>query len=140
MKVNLTPKQEKFALAYVETGNASAAYRKAYNVGAATKASTVNRKAKECIDNGKISARVAELQKRAQQKHDITIETLTDMYREAFEMGKDIEQPAAMNGSATGLAKLHGLITDRTQAEVAVSFGCADRMAARRAKQQGQGK
>lgn len=29
----LTPKQEAFAQAYVETGNASGAYRRAYNAG-----------------------------------------------------------------------------------------------------------
>ncbi len=132
-KQTLTPKQEAFCLAYVETGNASEAYRQAYAVGDGTKPATVNRKAKECLDNGKITARVEQLQQRAQAKHDITIETLTEMYREAFDMGKEIEQPAAMNGSATGLAKLHGLITDKTQSDVSVSFGFADRLAARRA-------
>ncbi len=132
-KQTLTPKQEAFCLAYVETGNASEAYRQAYAVGDSTKPATVNRKAKECLDNGKITARVEQLQQRAQAKHDITIETLTEMYREAFDMGKEIEQPAAMNGSATGLAKLHGLITDKTQSDVSVSFGFADRLAARRA-------
>jgi phage terminase small subunit len=132
-KQTLTPKQEAFCLAYVQTGNASEAYRQAYAVGDGTKPATVNRKAKECLDNGKITARVAELHSRAQRRHDITIETLTEMYREAFEMGKEIEQPAAMNGSATGLAKLHGLITDKAQTEVSVSFGFADRLAARRA-------
>ncbi len=132
-KQTLTPKQEAFCLKYVETGNASEAYRQAYAVGDGTKPATVNRKAKECLDNGKITARVEQLQQRAQAKHDITIETLTEMYREAFDMGKEIEQPAAMNGSATGLAKLHGLITDKTQSDVSVSFGFADRLAARRA-------
>tara|TARA_R100000808_G_C2152511_1_gene161985 strand:- start:3067 stop:3477 length:411 start_codon:yes stop_codon:yes gene_type:complete len=131
-KQTLTPKQEAFCLAYVETGNASEAYRQAYNAGN-MKPETINRKAKVEIDKGKIRARVAELHSRAQRKHDITIETLTEMYREAFNMGKEIEQPAAMNGSATGLAKLHGLITDKSQTEVSVSFGFADRLAARRA-------
>lgn len=128
----LTQKQEAFCLSYLETGNLSEAYRKSYNAEK-MKPATVNRKAKVEYDKGKIRARIRQLQERAQRKHDITIETLTDMYREAFEMGKDIEQPAAMNGSATGLAKLHGLITDRTQAEVSVSFGFADRLAERRA-------
>lgn len=35
-KLELTPKQEAFALAYVETGNAAEAYRRAYDVKAAT--------------------------------------------------------------------------------------------------------
>lgn len=131
-KQALTPKQEAFCLAYVETGNASEAYRRAYSA-AKMKPETINRKAKVEIDKGKIRARVSELHSRARLKHDITIETLTEMYEQAFNMGKEIEQPAAMNGSATGLAKLHGLITDKTQAEVSVSFGFADRLTARRA-------
>jgi phage terminase small subunit len=132
MKAKLTPKQEAFCRAYVETGNASEAYRRSYNAENMNPA-TVNRKAKFEFDKGKIGARIEELQERAQRKHDVTIETLTDMYRDAFEMGKDIEQPAAMNGSATGLAKLHGLITDKSQAELSVSFGFAERLAKRRA-------
>ena len=131
-KQTLTPKQEAFCLAYVQTGNASEAYRQAYSAEK-MKPETINRKAKVEMDKGKIRARVEQLQQRAQRKHDITIETLTEMYREAFDMGKEIEQPAAMNGSATGLAKLHGLITDKTQSDVSVSFGFADRLAARRA-------
>ena len=56
----MTPKQEAFCLAYVETGNASEAYRRAYDA-ARMKPGTVNRKAKELLDNGKIAARVDEL-------------------------------------------------------------------------------
>jgi len=56
----VTPKQEAFCLAYVETGNASEAYRRAYDA-ARMKPGTVNRKAKELLDNGKITARVDEL-------------------------------------------------------------------------------
>lgn len=56
----LTPKQEAFALAYVETGNASEAYRKVYNAQR-MKPASINRKAKELLDHGKISARVAEV-------------------------------------------------------------------------------
>lgn len=48
----LTPKQEAFAQRFVETGNASEAYRQAYNAEA-MKAETVHRKAKELMDNGK---------------------------------------------------------------------------------------
>ena len=58
----LTPKQEKFCLKYVETGNASEAYRQAYNARG-MKPETVNRSAFELLENRKISARVAELQK-----------------------------------------------------------------------------
>lgn len=56
----LTPKQEAFSLTYLRTGNASAAYRQAYDAEN-MKPETVNRKAKELLDNGKIAARLREL-------------------------------------------------------------------------------
>ncbi|APY15824.1 hypothetical protein GJU94_13130 [Brucella sp. 10RB9214] len=53
--MSLTPKQEAFARAYVETGNASEAYRRAYNVGDKTKPESVWVKASELLANGKVS-------------------------------------------------------------------------------------
>ena len=67
----LTPKQEKFCNLYMETGNASEAYRRTYSCGG-MKPETVNRKAKELLDNGKITARVKEIQKKQERKSDIT--------------------------------------------------------------------
>lgn len=60
----LTQKQEAFALAYFETGNASEAYRRAYNAEN-MKPESINRKAKEMLDHGKITARLVELNARA---------------------------------------------------------------------------
>jgi len=60
----LTQKQEAFALAYFETGNASEAYRRSYNA-ANMKPESINRKAKEMLDHGKITARLVELNARA---------------------------------------------------------------------------
>jgi hypothetical protein len=60
MKDTLTPKQETFVLAYLETGNASEAYRRAYDSGKMLPG-TINRKAFELLENGKITARIADL-------------------------------------------------------------------------------
>ncbi|WP_457967644.1 terminase small subunit [Pseudomonas sp. R4-84] len=60
----LTPKQEAFCLAYLKTGNASEAYRQAYTAND-MKPATINRKAKDVLDNGKIAARLAELNQSA---------------------------------------------------------------------------
>ena len=73
----MTPKQERFCLAYIETGNASAAYRSAYDVSPTTKPETVWRKAKELLDHGKVAARIAELQAAHRQRHNMTIDDLT---------------------------------------------------------------
>ena len=70
---DLTPKQEAFSLVFVEIGNASEAYRRSYNVGKDTKPETVWRKACEVLANGKVAARVAELQLAAQERTVIFI-------------------------------------------------------------------
>ena len=59
----LTQKQENFCLAYIGTGNASEAYRTAYEAEGMTKVS-VNRESKSVMDNPKIAARLAEFQNR----------------------------------------------------------------------------
>jgi phage terminase small subunit len=69
----LTPKQETFCNAYIEVGNASEAYRRAFNAGA-MKPETINRKAVELLNNGKITARVEVLQAELKSKSDITKE------------------------------------------------------------------
>ena len=71
--MNLTPKQEKFCLEYLKTGNASEAYRIAYPSQKA-KPTTVNRSAKELLDNPKIQARLEELKKPAIKKAQMTLE------------------------------------------------------------------
>lgn len=68
--MNLTPKQEAFCHAYLETGNASEAYRRSYSCSK-MKAETINRKAKELLDNGKITARVRLLQSELKKSSDI---------------------------------------------------------------------
>lgn len=59
--MGLTPKQEAFCLAYIETGNASEAYRRSYDVSK-MKPTTVNRCGKQMYDHPKIAARISELQ------------------------------------------------------------------------------
>ena len=55
--MNLTPKQEAFTLKYVECGNASEAYRHAYDVGEDTKLETIHVKASELLSYGKVAVR-----------------------------------------------------------------------------------
>lgn len=77
----LTPKQEAFVLVYLETGNASEAYRQSYECSGMKEAS-INREAKALTDNPKIAARLQILQARAAAKAVLTrqwiIEQLMD--------------------------------------------------------------
>jgi phage terminase small subunit len=71
--MTLTPKQEAFCLAYVETGNASEAYRRAYD-SAQMQPATINRKAAEMLANGKIRATLSELREKAVSKTLLTVQ------------------------------------------------------------------
>lgn len=110
----LTPKQEAFARAYVETGNASEAYRSAYNVGKKTKTETVNKRASELLANGEVTGRVAALQSQAVERTLVTVESLTVKLEEArLHALKDEKGASAAVSAIMGMAKLHGLLIDR---------------------------
>ena len=68
MARNLTPKQEDFCRYYIETGNASEAYRKAYDCER-MKAETVNRNAAALLANNKIATRLEELRAEIAKRH-----------------------------------------------------------------------
>ena len=78
----LTPKQNKFAEEYVNTGNASEAYRRAYDVGADTKLETIASKASHLLAEYNISTRVKELQKQQVEEFKITRKDVAEGYLE----------------------------------------------------------
>ena len=75
----LTPKQEAFCLRYMETGNATEAYRLAYD-SEDMKPASISRKAFELLENVKITAYIAELKARLLKRHDITVERVLAEY------------------------------------------------------------
>lgn len=76
----LTPKQEKFCNYYIECGNASEAYRRAYSCGN-MKDETVNRMSFDLVNNRKIATRIKELQDEMKKKSDITKDEVLRMLR-----------------------------------------------------------
>lgn len=106
----LTIKQEAFCQAYIETGNASEAYRKAY-VADKMKTESINRKAKELLDNGKVAARLVELRGEIKQRHDVTVDSLLVELEEARQAALQAETPqsSAAVAATMGKAKLTGL-------------------------------
>lgn len=112
----LTPKQEAFALAYVETGNASEAYRRSYNAEK-MKPSVIAVKASELLANGNVAVRVAELQAAHVERHEITVDDILRELEEARALaaGGEKPQPAAMVAASMGKAKLLGMLTDKTE-------------------------
>lgn len=104
----LTQKQENFCLSYIETGNASEAYRRAFSC-ARSKPETINRMAKELIDNPKITARLQEIRAPAVKKAEITLEQhlkdlkrLRDLAESAEKYGPAVTAEMA-RGKASGL-------------------------------------
>jgi len=110
----LTPKQEAFIRAYLETGNASEAYRRAYITGK-MKPSTIWRNAHALLGNNKVATRLAELQSAAQKRHDVTLDSITAFLFEDRELARERGQSGAAVAATMGLAKLHGLIIDRSE-------------------------
>ncbi len=106
----LTLKQEAFCQAYIETGNASEAYRTAYAADK-MKTESVNRKAKELLDNGKIAARIADLQGEIKKRHNVTVDSLLNELEEARQaaLGAETPQSSAAVAATLGKAKLVGL-------------------------------
>ena len=110
--MSLTPKQEAFALKYVECGNASEAYRHAYDAeNSKPEAVWVN--ASKTLANAKVALRVMELQQAAQERTMVTIESLTAELDEDRILARNEGQPSAAISAVMGKAKLHGLLTDK---------------------------
>lgn len=104
----LTPKQEAFCRSYHETGNASEAYRTAYDADG-SKPETVHSRACELLKNGEVAARLAELSAEANRRHQVTIDDLIAELNENRQAALAQGQTAAANGATMGKAKLLGL-------------------------------
>ena len=113
----MTPKQEKFCLVYIETGNASEAYRQSYNT-AKMKPETVNRTAKQLLDNRKIAARLDELREEHAKRHEITVDTLVAELEEARKLAFETDKAAAAVSATMGKAKLLGLVVDKQETAI----------------------
>lgn len=113
MKQPLTPKQEKFAQKYIELGNASEAYRQAYDAEN-MKMEVIHVKACELLADGKVSVRVKELQRLHQERHQVTVDSITTELEQARMLAMTSATGASAAVSASmGKAKLHGLIVDK---------------------------
>lgn len=115
----MTPKQEAFCLAFIETGNASEAYRQAYDAEG-MKPASINRKAKELTDNGKIAARLAELRAGHLERHQFTVDDMVRQLDEDRKFARELETPAAAISASMGKAKLLGFLKEQVDVNVGV--------------------
>lgn len=106
----LTIKQEAFARAYVETGNASEAYRRAYNAEN-MQVDTVKKRASELLARGDIKGTVNKLKDEIANRHEITVDSLVNELEEAriAALGAENPQSAAAVAATMGKAKILGM-------------------------------
>ena len=71
----LTIKQNAFAMAYIETGNASEAYRRSFDAGKMAPHS-IEVEASRLLQNPEVTLRVEELQAEHRKRHDITVDRI----------------------------------------------------------------
>jgi phage terminase small subunit len=117
---DLTPKQEAFALAYVETGNASEAYRQAYDAENSSP-ETIKVEASRLLDNPNVALTIVSMQAAARERTLVTVETLTRELDEDRTLARSLDMPAAAVSAVMGKAKLHGLIVDKSDNKTKLS-------------------
>ena len=103
----MTPKQELFAQAYLETSNASEAYKQAYNTQA--NANTINRKASQLLKHPEVSTHITVLQNEQRKKHHLTLDDILQELEQSRLLALENIQCSAAISATMGKAKLLGL-------------------------------
>ena len=112
--MSYTEKKEKFAQKFVELGNASDAYRASYNASN-MKVSTINKRASELLKDGYVTGRIEELREQHAQRHNVTVDSLTEEPEEARGLAIKTEQTSSAVSATMGKAKLHGLLIEKQE-------------------------
>lgn len=110
-ETGLTAKQEAFCLELARTGNASEAYRKAYDAKG-MKTETVNRKAAELAANGKVTARMAALRSEVRRRGILTLEEHMKALGVLRNKAVEARQYSAAISAEIARGKVSGLYVD----------------------------
>ena len=108
----LTHKREMFCLAYVETGNASEAYRRAYDTGK-MKPESVNESASRLLADVKIVARLEQLRAPVRERAQITLESHLERLNHLSLMAEQAEQYSAAIKAEESRGKVSGLYVEK---------------------------
>lgn len=116
MAQKLTAKQDAFCIAYIETGNASEAYRRAYRPKTDNE-SSIHRLAKGLMDNIKIASRLEELRKPVRDRVQLTLEKHLRELAELRDLAKEKGDYSAATTAETNRGKASGLYVTRLKHE-----------------------
>ena len=95
MSKKLTPKQRKFAEEYVNTGNGSEAYRRAYDVRPNTSLDTIKVNSSKLLADTNIKLTIQELQKQQAKHFEITRQDVAKGYLEIIQAWRSLMQLAS---------------------------------------------
>tara|TARA_R100001443_G_scaffold109855_1_gene121463 strand:+ start:1523 stop:2014 length:492 start_codon:yes stop_codon:yes gene_type:complete len=142
--IKLTPKQRRFAEEYVDCGNGSEAYRRAYNVKPTTSNDVIKVSANELLTNPNISLTIDKLRKQQADKFEISRSDVAKGYleiinawrslmvlaskeklskdeKQKFYLLKEMVKGSDYRGAFDSLAKMFGLNEpDKTQIDQTV--------------------
>ena len=104
----LTPKMETFCLELARTGNASEAYRQAYNADK-MKPETIARRAAELVANGNIAARLSQLRSDSRARAGITLAEHLETLRQLRQEARSAMQYSAAIAAESARGKVSGL-------------------------------
>lgn len=96
--MKLTPKQRRFAELYVELGNASEAYRQAYDVGENTSIETIKSKASHLKAQDNISTTIKRLQNDLQLQSQIDRSFIVQKYLDVINTHLGYKEAIAKDG------------------------------------------
>lgn len=110
MKSKLTDKQERFVSEYLIDMNATqSAIRAGYSENSASETGYEN------LRKPQIADAIAIAKRDAAKRNETTVDMIDKMHKQAFTVANTIKQPASMTAAAQNLAKLHGLIVDKSE-------------------------
>ena len=110
----LTPKQERFCLELVKTGNATEAYRQAYNTERMTPGS-INVRACELSSNGKVAVRLSQLRSSLRAEGEISLLEHMNELKLLRDMAKELSQVSAAIKAEENRGRVSGHYTERKQ-------------------------
>jgi hypothetical protein len=110
----LTPNEAKFAASYLETGNASLAYRLHYKTDTMAE-TTVNREAHTVLHRPKVQAEIKRLQAAVHKKTTTTIADLVAEQDQAMQLALETRNATAFASASMNKAKLLGLLVEKQE-------------------------
>lgn len=110
----LTPREEQFARAFLETGNATEAYRRSYSWENMT-AGAIAVEGHRILKRPKVARIIAEARLEVQARLAVTLESITEELEWARLQAMEKGNVSAAIAAIIGKAKMHGLFKERIE-------------------------